>query len=238
MSKDYYAILGVESDATLEEIKSAYRRKAKALHPDHYAGDSKPFRDLHRAYTVLSDPDCRKAYDDERAMEKRRATHAARARETWMDPMRSTRSGSTPVEPLTSDDWPHPSSAPNSFDEIVSELWDNLGFDIALSHLFPSSAPEAVEFTVDIPLTPEQARQGGRVRVSLPLRSLCPVCRGQGHSGFYRCQHCRGSGVLEEPYPILITFDPGIVDGETLIVSLDQWNIPGRRLALRFKLVR
>ncbi len=63
--RDYYAILGVERTASAEEIKSAYRERAKWLHPDR-AGpgiDPERFRLLSEAYAVLSDPLQRAAYE-------------------------------------------------------------------------------------------------------------------------------------------------------------------------------
>ena len=44
--KNYYLILGVESDATMEQIRAAYIRQAKDLHPDYYGQDISPFIDL------------------------------------------------------------------------------------------------------------------------------------------------------------------------------------------------
>lgn len=63
LMKNYYLVLGVSPDATLEQIRGAYREQAKELHPDHYGPDSKPFIDLQEAYAVLSDPAQRRAYD-------------------------------------------------------------------------------------------------------------------------------------------------------------------------------
>jgi molecular chaperone DnaJ len=62
--KNYYFILGVKSDATIKQIREAYRRLAKELHPDYYGQDSGPFIDLQEAYAVLSDPTRRRTYDD------------------------------------------------------------------------------------------------------------------------------------------------------------------------------
>ena len=63
--KDYYAILGVEKDASTEDIRKAFQQKARKLHPDvNKAPDAEErFKEVSEAYAVLSDPDKRKRYD-------------------------------------------------------------------------------------------------------------------------------------------------------------------------------
>ena len=65
--KDYYNILGLNSNkVTLDEIKLAYREKAKKYHPDINAGDTsseEKFKEINEAYKVLSDSKSRKRYD-------------------------------------------------------------------------------------------------------------------------------------------------------------------------------
>ena len=63
MSKDYYALLGVDKNASSSEIKKAFHKLAHTYHPDKQGGDEKKFKEINEAYRVLSNDQKRKQYD-------------------------------------------------------------------------------------------------------------------------------------------------------------------------------
>ena len=65
MARDYYDLLGVSRNADPDELKRAYRRLARKYHPDvnKEPGAEEQFKDVNRAYEVLSDAEMRARYD-------------------------------------------------------------------------------------------------------------------------------------------------------------------------------
>lgn len=222
MGKNFYVVLGVPPDATPEQIKSAYRHKVKELHPDHYGADCQPFLAVQEAYNVLSDPDRRAVYD--RQLKPKSRVFRPR-------PGR-TRPG--PVDPLIPHEKPsgryRPSRrrGPPRLDEIFEQFWGDYR---------ESTFGGVEEIEVDLQLTPREARQGGQVRLLIPVRNQCPACRGYGGIGLYACRRCGGMGTVLERYPLIVSIPPGVTDGERLSLPLDRVGLPDFHLTLHFAIM-
>jgi molecular chaperone DnaJ len=229
MSRNYYVILGVASDASDDDIKSAFRRRARELHPDTSGLESGPFLELQEAYGVLSDPQRRRHYD-------REAHSVATRRRPWgpvAEPLVRERPGREPFRP--------PASSRNfreiplaeiferespTFDELFDRLWRNFE-----SVSRPKS--ETLEsLTVEVVINQEEARFGGRVQVNVPARATCPACGGHGAVGFYECWRCEGHGALAAAYPVEVPYPPGIRDGYAVRIPLDRFGIGNLFLTL------
>jgi len=63
MAKDYYKILGVDKNASEEDIKKAFRKLAHQYHPDKQGGNADKFKEINEANQVLGNPEKRKQYD-------------------------------------------------------------------------------------------------------------------------------------------------------------------------------
>ena len=87
-ARGYYRVLGVERTASAEDIKAAFRRQAKRLHPDRGdgTGDKEAFRLLVEAYEVLRDPQQRLRYDADSLAAQRYGPHPGRTETTGPSP--------------------------------------------------------------------------------------------------------------------------------------------------------
>ena len=209
--KDLYHVLGVSKDATAAEIRSAYRRRARAVHPDCSAEDGQSFRELQQAYDILGDPARRQAYDRRRRPATRQP-HPARD-----EPTRSSPS------PFAGDDQ----------SGLLSELRRHFGHQAA-----PQRQPPASErdLNLRVRITPREARHGGHLHFRLSVPQVCPRCGGSGATGFYRCPTCRGAGTVREKMPVELSFPPGMHDGQRTTVSLAPIGLPQLNLTLSFTL--
>ena len=106
-NQDYYDLLGVPPDATEDDIREAYRRRAKEFHPDqnptHRDWAEKQFKQLIEAYNVLSDPAQRRAYDRTRWQAQVESQRQARGQSTPPPGSSPPRYG--PTVTTTSPDW-------------------------------------------------------------------------------------------------------------------------------------
>mgnify|MGYP001821610754 FL=1 len=223
MAKSYFAILGISPNATVDEIRSAYRRLAKEFHPDHYTGSSRRFRDIQEAYAVLGNSRRRREY--EKSIRK----------VLIRTPLKPT----PYPEPLIPEEGPVDigevspvrsfQSFTPSFDEIFDWLWSNF------SDLTEPKSARVQNLTLEVTLTVEQARRGGNARVMVPAQAVCPVCRGHGGIGFYECSRCAGEGAISGEMPVSVSFPPGLTEDHAVMIPLDRFGIPNTHLTVLFR---
>jgi len=212
MSKDYYEILGVARDATSEQIKKAYRKKALEHHPDKNSGNKdaeQKFKAAAEAYSVLSDEDKRAKYD--------RFGVAGLGGAPRMDPHSFEEfgdifgGGGGNVGDLFGELFgirfggggrqAHGRGAPGG--ERGSDLLYRLEISFA-------EAVHGVEKTLKIPRMDTCARCSGKGSLSEKGIATCKTCGGRGQilvqQGFFSlsraCSTCRGRGqVITDPCP-------------------------------------
>ena len=205
--RDFYNVMGVSRNTSVEEIKKAYKRLAKKYHPDKNRGDKvseDKFKEISEAYHVLSDPEKRKQYD----LFGHNGPQGA-----------SGHGGRNPGAGQSSGY--HWSSGPGAsgfgfedlhgggsgFRDIFSQFFGNArkgsnpktdfsganpfgsGFDMT------GAAVQDVEAEITIRF--DEAIQGGKHRISLQRNGYCPSCQGSGKNrsgASTSCSACNGTG--------------------------------------------
>ncbi|MDR2029864.1 MAG: molecular chaperone DnaJ [Puniceicoccales bacterium] len=183
MADDYYALLGVERGASAEEIKKAYRKKAVQYHPDKNPGNQtaeEKFKQVSRAYEVLSDDKKRAAYD---------------------------RFGSEAFQPgggNFSGHGMHFSQSQNPFDIFNEVFGEGFGESLFGGHGMSSSGhssgrADGNDLRYDLEITLLEAFNGIEKTLQYQRHSTCGDCGGSGDtpgSKKISCPTCHGQGMV------------------------------------------
>ena len=176
VEKDFYQVLGVSKEATADEIKKAYRKLARANHPDSNPGNTAAedrFKSISEAYSVLSDPQHRKEYDEQRALfssGRFRGPRGAGGGYDFGDIFTGSRSGS------------------------LNDLFGGI-FGGGRTRSAPRRGQDV---ETETSLTFEQSIEGQTVSLRLSSDEACPSCAGTGaRAGTVPrvCPNCEGSGM-------------------------------------------
>lgn len=238
MSKDYYKILGVEKNATQDEIKKAFRKVAHKYHPDKKDGDEIKFKEANEAYQVLSNEQKRSQYD---------------------------RFGSTGPNPFGGQqqqggfggfDFSGFQQGGAQFDFGDIDLGDIFGGfgggrkkrqrrgqdlqtrieltfkesifgvtkEIQLEHtaVCDTCEGDGAQKGSDMVTCPQCKGQG---KVQTQMMGIftsvteCPTCHGKGKVPEKKCKECSGAGIKRTKETIQFTVPPGIAHGDTLRVT-------------------
>jgi molecular chaperone DnaJ len=193
---DYYAVLGVSSSATADEIKKQYRRLAKRYHPDANQNDPKSaerFKEISEAYNVLGDADKRKQYDD---MRRLGAFGGAAGFGGARASSRPGGFGSTgPEQPGAGMFTDFDVGGIGGLGDLFSSMFGGGSASRARSR--GPEKGQTIEQTVSVPF--RTAAAGGKVPVELEVNEECAICRGSGAAPGAQikpCGECSGRGVI------------------------------------------
>ena len=176
--RDYYEVLGVARGASAEELKKAYRQKAKELHPDRNADNPNAeaqFKEVNEAYDVLKDADKKAAYD--------RFGH--QAFEGGMG------GGGRGAQGFGAGNADFASAFSDVFEDLFGDFMGGRGGGGR------SRAQRGSDLRYNLRVSLEEAYQGVQKTINVPSSVSCDTCRGTGAEGGAEpvtCPTCSGMG--------------------------------------------
>jgi molecular chaperone DnaJ len=178
--RDYYEVLGVSKGASAEELKKAYRQKAKELHPDRNSDNPQAeaqFKDVNEAYDILKDADRKAAYD--------RYGHAA-----FEGGMGASGAGARARSGYGQGDFA--SAFSDVFEDLFGDFMGGRGGGGGRSR-----AQRGSDLRYNMRINLEDAFSGAQRTINVPTSVACETCDGSGAEGGAEpvtCPACSGMG--------------------------------------------
>ncbi|MBU0694744.1 MAG: molecular chaperone DnaJ [Candidatus Omnitrophica bacterium] len=184
-TRDYYEILGVAKDASVEEIKKAYRQLAMKHHPDRVQGDEKKaaeekFKEISESYAVLSDPKKKQLYDQygHAGIDSRFSTEDIFRGADFSDILRGM----------------------GGFGSIFEDVFSDFGFSGAGGSRKGSRRVRGGEdVQLELSISLENAASGIEKEITFNHYQTCSRCGGTGAqpgTAKVTCSTCRGRGMV------------------------------------------
>ncbi len=175
MARDYYEVLGVGRDADEAQVKKAFRRLARELHPDVNAHDpdaEAKFKEAAEAYEVLADAERRQLYD------------------------------AYGHDGLKTGGYAPNFEGFGSISDLFSAFFGAGGFDGAFGGgRARGGAVQGGDVAVAVAIDLAEAAHGAQVEVAYDVRARCDTCNGNGAepgTPIHTCERCEGSGQIQE----------------------------------------
>jgi len=169
--KDYYTILGVDKNASQEEIKKAFRQLARKYHPDVAGKESEEkFKEINEAFQILSDPQKRAQYDQ---------------------------FGSAAFRPEDFAGFRWPSFDELFRDFGFGDIFDVFSSFRERTKTVPE---EGADLKYDLEIALEDAFHGKIEKIDVPSFVVCEICNGTGakHGHLKDCPNCDGTGEIKK----------------------------------------
>jgi len=222
--KDYYSTLGVQRNASEKEIKSAFRKMARKLHPDLNPNDKEAearFKEANEAYEVLSDAEKRKKYDafgsDWERYQQAEGSPAGFDFSQYAQDFRTAGDGRsaryTPGFENMGD-----SGFSDFFDMLFGQ--QGMGGTSYYTGGRTSTIPRVGEnYEHEIDVTLQEAFGGTQRVLQMEVPEACPTCGGKGILNNRVCPTCGGQGTVNRNKRLEVKIPAGVHTGSRVRIS-------------------